>query len=31
MLFSNPKLQLSAEEFTAIADAIRHEWESAGK
>ena len=31
MLFANPELQLSAEEFTAIADAIRHEWESAGK
>ncbi len=31
MLFSNPKLKLSPEEFTAIADAIRREWEAAGK
>ena len=31
MLFSNPKLTFTPDEFTAIADAIRHEWESAGK
>lgn len=31
MLFSNPKLQLSSEEFAAVAEAIRREWEAAGK
>ena len=31
MLFSNPKLQLSPEEFAAVAEAIRREWEAAGK
>lgn len=31
MLFSNPKLKLSAEEFTAIAAAIRKEWEAANQ
>lgn len=31
MLFSNPKLKLSAEEFTAIAAAIHKEWEAANK
>ena len=28
MLFSNPKLKLSDEEFTQIADAIRSAWEA---
>lgn len=28
MLFSNPKLKLSDEEFTQIADAIRNAWEA---
>lgn len=28
MLFSNPKLKLSAEEFVAIAEAIRTAWEN---
>lgn len=28
MLFSNPKLKLSDEEFTQIADAIRNVWEA---
>jgi len=28
MLFSNPKLQLSGEEFVAIAKAINEAWES---
>lgn len=31
MLFSNPKLKLTPEEFQTIADAIRREWEAAGK
>lgn len=31
MLFSNPKLRLSPEEFAAVAEAIRREWEAAGK
>lgn len=31
MLFSNPKLTFTPDEFTAIADAIRHEWEAADK
>lgn len=31
MLFSNPKLAFTPDEFTAIADAIRHEWEAADK
>lgn len=29
MLFSNPKLKLTPEEFTAIAEAIHKEWETA--
>jgi hypothetical protein len=28
MLFSNPKLKLSGEEFVAIAKAINEAWES---
>lgn len=31
MLFSNPKLQLSSDEFENIARAIREEWEAANK
>ena len=31
MLFSNPKLQLSSEEFVAIAKAINEAWESSAK
>ena len=31
MLFSNPKLQLSGDEFVAIAKAINEAWESARK
>ena len=31
MLFSNPKLQLTPEEFTSIAEAIRREWEAITK
>lgn len=31
MLFSNPKLRLSPEEFAAVAEAIRREWEAPGK
>lgn len=31
MLFSNPKLQLSSDEFENIARVIREEWEAANK